>query len=318
MRHQLALRYVDAVARAGSIRKAAERLAITSTALNRRILAMEEELGVPLFERLPGGVRPSAAGELLVRHARDQFADMERVRSQIADLAGERRGHVAIVCGQACMQRLLPRVIGDYRRDHPAVTFSVRVCGRDGAEPALADLSADVAMVYEGQWGTGLQIVAESEQSVHLLCARSHPLAGRSAPRLRDCLEWPMALPTRANSIRPVLERAADRIGRTLEPAIESDNFDFLRRTLRDGRTVSFQVSVALPREAEVEGLLRHAPLERRDVPAGRLLIGHLRGRTLPVAAARFLDRVSTALADGEEGDAGAVAPPPPYPSPAT
>ena len=40
------------MSKAGSIRKAAETLAITSTALNRRILAMEEEIGVPIFERL--------------------------------------------------------------------------------------------------------------------------------------------------------------------------------------------------------------------------------------------------------------------------
>ena len=52
MRHLLPLKYIDAVAKAGSIRKAAETLAITSTALNRRILAMEEDLGVPIFERL--------------------------------------------------------------------------------------------------------------------------------------------------------------------------------------------------------------------------------------------------------------------------
>lgn len=48
MKHIKTLRYVDAVARAGSIRKAAEELSITSTALNRRILAIEEDLGVPV------------------------------------------------------------------------------------------------------------------------------------------------------------------------------------------------------------------------------------------------------------------------------
>ncbi|HBA34791.1 MAG TPA: hypothetical protein DCZ12_11720, partial [Gammaproteobacteria bacterium] len=52
MRHLLTLRFIDAVARVGSIRKAGETLAITSTALNRRILAIEEELGVEIFERL--------------------------------------------------------------------------------------------------------------------------------------------------------------------------------------------------------------------------------------------------------------------------
>lgn len=61
MRHLTTLLYIDAVARAGSIRKAADSLSITSTALNRRLLAIEEDLGVPIFERLPRGVRLNAA-----------------------------------------------------------------------------------------------------------------------------------------------------------------------------------------------------------------------------------------------------------------
>ena len=103
MKHLLPLTYIDAVTKAGSIRKAAETLAITSTALNRRILAMEEELGVPIFERLPRGVRLTTAGEILIHHIREQLTDMERVKSQIADLTGERRGHVSIACSQALL-----------------------------------------------------------------------------------------------------------------------------------------------------------------------------------------------------------------------
>jgi molybdenum-dependent DNA-binding transcriptional regulator ModE len=57
---------LDTVARAGSIRKAADRLRIASTALNRSILNVEKELGTPLFERLPRGVRLTAAGEVLI------------------------------------------------------------------------------------------------------------------------------------------------------------------------------------------------------------------------------------------------------------
>src|SRR5258706_5006238 len=57
--------YVDAVARCGSIRRAAEALHIASSALNRRVLDMEEELGTTLFERLPRGVRLTAAGALI-------------------------------------------------------------------------------------------------------------------------------------------------------------------------------------------------------------------------------------------------------------
>ena len=90
MKHLLPLIYVDAVAKAGSIRRAAENLAITSSALNRRILAMEEELGVPIFERLGRGVRLTTAGEILIDHIRGQITDMTRVKRQIADLSGER------------------------------------------------------------------------------------------------------------------------------------------------------------------------------------------------------------------------------------
>jgi len=298
MRHLLPLRYVDVVARSGSIRKAAERLSITSTALNRRILAMEEELGVPIFERLPGGVRLSTAGELFVMHARGQIADMERLRSRIADLSGERRGHVSIVSGHACMERFLPAMIVDYRRDHPAVTFSVRVCNRHGAEPMLADYSADIAMVYEGDWGPSLQTLAEKAQTVQLLCHGEHPLAGEGVVRLRDCLDYPMALPTRANGVRSLLERAAGRLNRPLPIAIESDSFGFLRRCLIDDGTVSFQVPIALPPIGEDDVLCRR-PVDARDLHAGALLVGQLRGRTLPVAAARFVERVAAALDAG-------------------
>ena len=56
------LRYIDAVARSGSIRKAAEQLNVVSSAVNRRILDIEEQIGTPLFERRARGVRLTAAG----------------------------------------------------------------------------------------------------------------------------------------------------------------------------------------------------------------------------------------------------------------
>ena len=85
MRHLTHLNYIDVVAKEKSIRKAAdEKLSITSTALNRRIIALEEEIGTPLFERLPTGVRLNTAGELLIQHVRFQMNDLSRVFVTIA------------------------------------------------------------------------------------------------------------------------------------------------------------------------------------------------------------------------------------------
>ena len=108
MRHMTNLRFIDAVAREKSIRKAAEKLAITSTALNRRILQVEDEIGQPLFERLSSGVRLNTAGELFVQHVRNQIVDLARVQSQISDLTGVRRGHVKIAGGADVLRFFLP------------------------------------------------------------------------------------------------------------------------------------------------------------------------------------------------------------------
>lgn len=59
-------RYFDEVARHGSIRKAAEELSVSASAIDRQLLQAEEAFGVALFERLPRGVRLTAAGEILI------------------------------------------------------------------------------------------------------------------------------------------------------------------------------------------------------------------------------------------------------------
>ena len=70
MRHLRTLGLISDVARSGSIRRTAERLNITPSALTRQIQDFEQELGTPIFERLPHGMRLNTAGELVVRHAR--------------------------------------------------------------------------------------------------------------------------------------------------------------------------------------------------------------------------------------------------------
>jgi DNA-binding transcriptional LysR family regulator len=294
MRHLLILRQIEAVARAGSIRKAAEQLAITPSALNRRIMAFEAELGERVFERLPRGVRLNPAGELLLHAGRRQIADMERVRSQIADLSGVRRGHVAIACSQALAPYFLPEQIAVYSAQHPAVSFDVTVADHAEAEKALQGYDADVALIVGPIERVQTQAAISVPQTLMAVVAADHPLAGRDTLRLRECLEWPLALPQGAFGGRRLLERAAARLSRTLSPAYESNSFEYLKAVAAESRAVAFQFSVGAPQGAE-HGLAS-IPLDRRDVPDGALVAAQLRGRILPVAAARFLDQLVRSL----------------------
>src|SRR6202011_4421010 len=88
--HAAVLRYFDQVARQGSIRRAAESLHVASSAVNRQIIKLEQETGTALFERLRTGVRLTAAGEGLLRHAAEPLTDYDRRPRRHGDLGGNR------------------------------------------------------------------------------------------------------------------------------------------------------------------------------------------------------------------------------------
>lgn len=298
MPHLKPLTYLIEVAKIGSIRKAAETLAITPSALNRRILALEEELGAPIFERLPRGVRLNTAGEILVHHIRTQASDMDRVRSQIADLAGVRRGHVSIACSQALLPYFLPDQISAYRAEHPAVRFSVHLRDREAAERALVVHEADIALVFEPTRFADFHTLMTVRQPVCAVMAADHPLAGRETIRLRECQQYPLALPLAPYGVRFLMDASAARLSTRLEPLIQSDSFEFLVAFGGAPDMIAFQIPIGLPPPERFAGRVI-VPLDARDVPPGLLYLGHLRDRTLPVAAARFADQIATTFVAG-------------------
>jgi len=297
MRHQLPLHYLDTVARIGSIRKAAEQLSITSSALNRRIIAIEEDMGVPLFDRVAKGVRLNPAGELVIHHFRSQLAEMESVKSQIHDLQGVRRGHISIACSQALMVSVLPNEIMSYKAQHPSVTFAVKVCTRHTVTTELQSFNADLAIVFEPELTTDFQSIISVPQQLYVQFSRSHALQGEGDVRLRDCLEWPLALPTKSNGVRHLIEKSVANMSAPFDVAIESDNFYLLRRVVELGDCVSFSVPAGLPAVTK-DSTLSHRPVSLQDIPAGMLHVGQLKGRHLSVAASKFLEQLTQSLAE--------------------
>jgi DNA-binding transcriptional LysR family regulator len=297
LRHLTTLIYVDAVAKAGSIRQAAEALSITQSALNRRILALEDELGVPIFERLPRGVRLNTAGELLIHHIRNQMADFERMRSQIADLSGVRRGHVSVACSQALLPFFMPTQVASYRRLHEGVSFSIAVRDREAAERSLLDYSADLAVIFEPIRTGEIQTIQTVRQAMMAVMSIEHPLAKRKRLRLADCIDYPLALPSKSYGVRSLIEKAAIRLKLTLSPMIQSDSFEYLRHYVLHEAAIAFQITIGLPEDPVKYGLAT-VPIESSDLPNGTLHLAQLRHRVLPIAAARFLDQLQKELAD--------------------
>ena len=296
------LEFIEAIARAGSIRGAADSLSLTSTALNRRLLALEEELGAPVFERLPRGVRLSPAGELLIHHIRQQRADLDRVRSQIADLKGERRGHVKVACSQALLPYFMPHEINAYRAEHPKVTFEVNLRDRYRAEQALVTHAADIALVFEPVRLADVQVLATAPQPVHVVMVRDHPLAAKPVLRLSDLVGYPIGMPSEEFGVRYLLDLAMRRSAIRIAPQIVSDSFEFLRSYPGPELMLTFQIPIGLPAQDSGPEAFVSRPVDTRDVPAGLLYLAQMRGRTLPVAAANFARQLARALDAASDG----------------
>src|SRR5690606_20481895 len=107
------------VVRRGSITHAAKHLHVTVSAVSRQILTLEETLGTSLFDRLPRGMRPSLAGNLLASYARRVFLDAEEVISAIDAARGIHCGHIRIACTSGFAIDLLPATIAEFRSANP-------------------------------------------------------------------------------------------------------------------------------------------------------------------------------------------------------
>ena len=294
MRNLQIYRYVDTISRTGSIRKAADRLNITSSALNRRILSLEDELGFQIFERIGNGVRLNTAGELVVVMFRKQLAEAERLKSQLADLSGIRRGNVSIACNQALLTYFLPHQIYKYQSEFPNVTFNIMVKDGEQAMDSLRDYSADLALVFEfsSMKTADLQTICTVRQPIHAIMAKSHALSNRATLQFIDCQDYPLALPGNPQSLRDILELTANKTSTPLTPSLTSDDFTFLRNYVRLGEAISFELPIGLPSDSANFDLL-NIPVELPDDLSGLLHLAQLRDRTLQVAAARFADQLS-------------------------
>src|SRR5476651_1582746 len=194
MLHSRLLKYLDEVARVGSIRKASIRLNVASSAINRQILALESELGAPIFERMPRRLRLTATGEVLIAHVRETLKGHQRVESHIEALKGLTRGEVTIATMNGLAAGPLPRFLSGILDAHPRVHIRLRVLPLDQMTNAVLTGEADLALTYNPISSPGIRVVASHDLHLCAVVSAKHPLTKRRPLRLADCAEFPLAI----------------------------------------------------------------------------------------------------------------------------
>ncbi|CAH2920965.1 MAG: Transcriptional regulator, LysR family [uncultured Paraburkholderia sp.] len=288
---QVTLRLFIAVCEEGTIARAAEREFIAPSAVSKRLADLEALVDVALLSRNQRGVRPTAAGEALLLHARLIMRGHERLQAELSQFAAGARGHVRVLANVSSMVEFLPEALSEFLKANPQIRVDVeeRVSAEivRGLEEGVADLGICRDVVPMGS----LEALPYRADHLALIVPRGHPLAAEASIGFEQSLAFDhLGLASNA-SVNALMQRIAAKKGRELNYRTYVSTFDAAYRFIQAGLAVAILPAEALPRHAADEYGIVAVPL--REAWAERRFVICVRDRgALTLAASHLLDHL--------------------------
>ena len=260
--------YFLAVTKANSIRKAAEKLHVSASAIDRQILMVEAELETPLFERLPQGLRLTAAGEVLTAAIGRWEREFGQTLALIDEMKGLRRGHVDLAVINALSEGIVPESIGALSERFPGITVGVAVLDNALVAKRIADGDVDAGILLGPPSMMGLEVLERVGVPLGIVVPPGHPLAHKASVRLGQTLEYRTIFPAAPLVIHEHAQRLYASHQIDSAKFVQCNNTQMMRALIK--RKVGIGMVSRLDVQADVEaGLLCFIPLS--DAGAGDL-----------------------------------------------
>jgi DNA-binding transcriptional LysR family regulator len=281
------LRLFLTVVEHGSLTQGAQAMNLALASASERVSGMEAALGAPLLERTRRGVRPTAAGEALIRHARLILGQVEQMRGELRSYATGLKGRVGLLSNTAALAAFVPERLCRFLAAYP--DLSVDLDERPSTEIvlAIAEGRADVGIVADITDLGNLQTHVIAEDQLVVVANRIHPVASQPRVMFADIVDEPF-VGLKDAALETHLGERASRLGRQLNYRVQLKNVEHV------GMLVEAGIGIAILSKASVAGL-RHdlaiLPLQdpwatrqlhlcARDfsalTPHARLLVQHL------------------------------------------
>lgn len=231
------------VAKLGSFTRAAEATFRTQSALTQQIKALEDELGCELFERI--GKRKivlTPAGEKLFRFSETLLRNYEKIREEIAEYAGAKKGWLRIAAPFTTLYHLLPELIQKYNRKFRWVELSLLDRSQKEAVEMVRSGEVDFGIALEGMIPMQLHKQRWKKVEPVLLVQSGHPLTKKNKVILREIAECPLILPPKSSGYlyRSTIEELFRRHDLNFVVIMESSNIELSSLYVEMGLGVSF------------------------------------------------------------------------------
>lgn len=262
------LKVFRTVAEQSSFRKASELLNITQPAVSQQVQALEEELGMTLFDRSGSRVSLTPAGVVLLQYAQRAAVVAAEAATELAAMQGDLVGELRMGASTTVAQYILPRMLARFRRYHPKVSISVMSGNTEWAVEAL--LRGEIlAGVIEGP-ASSAEIHKQKllDDRMALIVPGGHAWAQRESVALEKLPEIPLLMRERGSGSRRVVEtalrKAGMRLGR-LQIEMELDTTGAIIAGVEAGLGAGFVSLVAVEKEERM-GLVKALPVTGLEI----------------------------------------------------
>ena len=241
--HQL--RLLLAVSREGSVSRAAQRLHLTQPTLSTQLRQLAEQVGLPLFERVGRKLHLTAAGRVVLDTAARVEQELERLDETLAELRGDVVGRLRLAVVSTA-ETFIPRLLGDFRRERPAVEVSLVVLNRDAVIRRLADNLDDLYIMSRPPQAPPVVATPFLSNPLVVVAAAEHPLAGRETLQIEALAAEEFVLREPGSGTRQAAEHFFAAHGLALRPRLELGSNEAVKQAVAGGLGLSLLSAHAL------------------------------------------------------------------------
>lgn len=295
------IRIYVAVAKSGSMRRAAEQLGITPSIVSRQIAKLEDIFGKALFERRPNGVKLTSVGRIFQEHAIKILHNIADLQTDIQLDAHEKAGIVHIATVEGVTKNFLAPGLAKYRQENPQTAVHLRVLGRNLVLSAVEDYEAEIGLVYDHFSNPSIEIIAQWKQPLLAFVRKDHPILQQPAS-MKDLEQWHYALPDESFGIRRIASSVFYKRQLRLSPMLITNQLQFLIQSAIASDLITFMPLQAARQEVEAGTLV---PVDTGFPEFQHRFISIVVHRARPRAAhvQSVLDYLVDTIPEAEEAD---------------
>jgi len=281
------LRVFASVAEHGNLTRAARDLRVSQPAVSKQLNDLEHDLKTQLVDRLPRGVRLTAAGEILYAHAQRILQAERTAEQELRDLRGLGRGKLGVGASTTVGSYLVPSLLGELHRQHPGVELDLMIANSAAVQSAVLDNRCDVGLI-EGFVGSEmLEVETVAADDMIAIASPTHPALVR-APLWSDALrELPLLMREHGSGSREVVEAALRSRSLAIEPVMSLGSTEAIKNAVLNGLGIAFVSRLSVVHEL-ASRRLTELPFSDLHIRRDLLLIS-LRGKRHSPATSAFI-----------------------------